>query len=74
MRQGVLIYNKETERIHIRFDLDDYSNGLHCGDCMDVMIHGRWKPTRLEMDFQQHWQLVGVPTFDLVGLRVRIEE
>lgn len=67
---GVLVYNKEMDRIDIRFDLDDYYGGLHCGQCFDVMVGGRWVPTRIEM--VSTWYLVGIKTDNLVGLRVRI--
>ncbi len=67
---GVLVYNKEMDRIDIRFDLDDYYGGLHCGQCFDVMVGGRWVPTRIEM--ARTWYLVGIKTDNLVGLRVRI--
>lgn len=67
---GVLVYNAEMDRIDIRFDIDDYYGGLHCGQCLDVMVGGRWVPTRIEM--ANNWYLVGIKTDDLVGLRVRI--
>ena len=41
-RYGVLVYSKETDRFDIRFDFDDYYGGLHCGQCLDVQIDGRW--------------------------------
>ena len=69
-RCGVLVYNKEMDRIDIRFGLDDYYGGLHCGQCLDVMIGRRWVPTRIEM--ANNWYLVGIKTDSLVGLRVRI--
>lgn len=31
MREGVLIYNQRQERIDIRFSLEEYYGGLHCG-------------------------------------------
>lgn len=70
MKQGALIFNEQTDRYDIRFDLADYYGGLHCGECFDVMIGGKWKPTRIEMG--DNWYLVGVRTADLAGLRVRI--
>lgn len=44
--------------------------GLHCGTCMDVLVGGKWKPTRIEMG--EDWYLVGIRTDELAGLRVRI--
>ena len=70
MKQGALIFDKQTYRYDIRFDLSDYYGGLHCGECFDVMIGGKWKPTRIEMG--ENWYLVGIRTADLSGLRVRM--
>ena len=69
-KTGALIYDEDTARIDIRFDLNSYYGGLHCGECFDVMIGGKWKPTRIE--YGNSWYLVGVQTDDLNGLRVRI--
>lgn len=55
---------------YIRFDLADYYGGLHCGETFDVMVGGRWKPTRIE--YGDNWYLVGIRADDLSGLRVRI--
>ena len=55
MKQGALIFDKTTYRYDIRFDLADYYGGLHCGDCFDVMIGGKWKPTLIEMNPSQEW-------------------
>lgn len=49
MKQGALIFDKQTDRYDIRFDLADYYGGLHCGECFDVMIGGKWRPTRIEI-------------------------
>ena len=70
-RCGVLVYNKERDRIDIRFDLNNYYGGLHCGQCFDVMVGGRWVPTRIEM--ASTWYLVGIQTDNLIGLSVRIK-
>ena len=70
MKQGALIFDEQTDRYDIRFDLADYYGGLHCGETFDVMVGGRWRPTRIEM--AENWYLVGVHADDLSGLRVRI--
>ncbi len=69
-KQGTLIHDPSSGRMDVRFGVDEYYGGLHCGDCFDVMIGNRWTPTRIEMN--DSWYLVGVKTTDLVGLRVRI--
>ncbi len=51
MKQGVLIYDTESERMDVRFGLEEYYGGLHCGTCMDVFVGNRWKPTRIEYDW-----------------------
>lgn len=70
MRQGVLIPDLQSGRMDIRFGLEDYYGGLHCGTTMDVKINGTWIPTRIEMG--DDWYLVGVKTKSLLGLTVRI--
>ena len=73
MKQGVLIHDPESDRMDVRFGLEEYYGGLHCGTCMDVFVDNRWKPTRIELDWGgKGWYLVGVPTDSIVGLRVRM--
>lgn len=69
-RQGALVYDQRSGRYDIRFTLTEYYGGIHCGECMDVMVKGRWVPTCMEM--AEDWYLVGIGTTDLAGLRVRI--
>lgn len=70
MKQGSLFYDPESGRMDIRFGLENYYGGLHCGECMDVLLDGKWTPTRIEM--YDNWYLVGIKTDNLVGLVVRI--
>ncbi len=70
MKQGVLIYDGSSERMDIRFGLEEYYGGLHCGTAMEVLIQNRWIPTRIEMG--EDWYLVGIKADVLTGLRVRI--
>ena len=65
-RTGALVFDELTDRYDIRFDLSDYYGGLHCGDCLEVFVRGKWKPTRME--YGQNWYLVGVRAEDLNGL------
>ena len=48
-KTGALIFDETADRYDIRFDVNDYYGGLHCGDCMEVFVRGKWKPTRMEM-------------------------
>ena len=68
-KQGVLVSDEEWDRMDIRFGIDDYYGGLHCGETMDVLIGGGWIPTRIEKG--DDWYLVGVKTKSLNGLSVR---
>lgn len=70
MKQGALIFDELTDRYDIRFDLAAYYGGLHCGECFDVRVGGKWKPTRIE--YGENWYLVGIRAEDLNGLIVRI--
>ena len=47
MKSGVLVYDRENERMDIRFGLENYYGGLHCGTTFDVLIGRRWIPTRI---------------------------
>ena len=66
-KTGALIFDEQTDRYDIRFDLADYYGGLHCGECMEVFAGGKWKPTRIE--YGENWYLVGIRAEDLNGLR-----
>ena len=68
MKQGALIFDERSDRYDIRFDLADYYGGLHCGETFDVMVGGRWKPTRIE--YGANWYLVGIRADDLSGVGV----
>lgn len=70
MKQGVLVYDAESERMDIRFGLLDYYGGLHCGECLEVLIDDEWIPTRIELG--NFWYLKGICVSDLDGLIVRI--
>ena len=70
MREGTLVYDQRQKRIDIRFGLEEYYGGLHCGETLEVLIDGEWKSTRIEMD--EDWYLVGLRNVELLGLRARI--
>lgn len=73
MKQGVLYFDKESNRFDIRFDVNDYYGGLHCGDFFETLIDGEWVATRIEMNCETNeWYLVGIRVKDLNGLIVRI--
>ena len=39
---GALVFDERTDRYDIRFDLNTYYGGLHCGECFDVFVRGKW--------------------------------
>ncbi len=71
-RRGSLIYDERSGRMDIRFGLEEYYGGLHCGEGMEVMLDGNWIPTRIEMSIGGKWYLVGVDADSLIGLPVRV--
>ena len=71
-RIGTLIYDPSMGRFDIRFGIESYYGGLHCGECFDVKVKDAWIPVRIEMD--EDWYLVGLPKTSLSGLTVRMQE
>lgn len=71
-REGTLCYDRESGRYDIRFSLEEYYGGLHCGECFDVWESGMWVPVRIEME--DDWYLIGLPDVKLDGLIVRIAD
>ena len=69
-REGNLFYDKESGRYDIRFGMESYYGGLHCGECFEVKINDVWVPVRIEMD--EDWYLVGLPLKRLDRLTVRM--
>lgn len=69
-REGNLFYDKESGRYDIRFGMESYYGGLHCGECFEVKTNDVWVPVRIEMD--EDWYLVGLPLKRLDGLTVRM--
>lgn len=68
--EDTLFYDTETGRYDIRFDLESFYGGLHCGECFDVKVKNVWVPVRIEMG--DDWYLVGLNVSRLDGLRVRM--
>lgn len=70
MKEGNMFYDSELGRYDIRFSLNNFYGGLHCGECFDVKVRDTWVPVRIE--FSDQWYLVGLPQTRLDGLTVRI--
>ena len=77
-REGTLVYDRQSGRYDIRFDIDSYYGGLHCGTSFEVLLNDVWIPTRIEFanGGAEGWYLVGLRkhTNDLRlnSLRVRL--
>ncbi len=69
-KMGALVYDAAIDRMDIRYGLNRYHGGLHCGEQLEVLVNRRWFPTRIEKD--KDWYLVGIKTESLIGLLVRI--
>ena len=68
-KEGILIFDRQSYRYDIRFGLNSYYGGLHCGTTFDVLVNDEWTPTRIE--YAEDWFLVGMGGIRLDGLRVR---
>lgn len=71
-RVGSLVFDAASGRYDIRFSLETYYGGLHCGECFEVLVKEVWVPVRIEMNMEQQWYLVGLPARNLSGLVVQI--
>mgnify|MGYP004554285569 FL=1 len=73
MREGRLGYNSSNGRYGILLSDLWLDTGLHCGECLQVLMDGKWMQTRMEMDAERNWYLVGTPyRGDLEYIRARI--
>ena len=73
MREGRLGYNSSNGRYGILSSDLWLDTGLHCGECLQVLMDGKWMQTRMEMDAAQNWYLVGTPyRGDLEYIRANI--
>lgn len=72
--EGILVYDAESSRYQVRYGLEHYSSGLHCGECLSVLgENGVWQDSRIEFSHEMgKWYLVGLHhQIMLDGLRVR---
>ncbi|MDD2981164.1 MAG: DUF5348 domain-containing protein [Hespellia sp.] len=71
-RTGILFYNHGIKRYDIRFGLEEYYDGLQCGECFEVYTGKAWIPVRIETRSNGDGYLVGLPGVAVEGLTVRI--
>jgi len=55
MIHGELIYSQELDRLDIKTESADTIGGLHCGECIEVLLDGVWYPSRVE--YGDDWYL-----------------
>lgn len=71
-RIGTMGYNYNLDRYDVAFPDGTTAGGLHCGQTFDILINGRWISTRIEMDWNTGWYLVGVADSIPFGVKVRL--
>ncbi|MCD8014601.1 MAG: DUF5348 domain-containing protein [Lachnospiraceae bacterium] len=68
--EGVLGFNPSSKRVCIAYT--DHSVDLHCGDCFQIFLDGRWLDTAIEMRWpDREWYLTGFSGRNFLGLRAR---
>ena len=73
MREGRLGYNSNNGRYGILSSDLWIDTGLHCGECLQILMDGKWVENRMEMDAARNWYLVGTPyRGDLEYIQARI--
>ena len=60
IRPGALVYDKASGRYDIRFGLDEYYGGLHCGQCFEVFDGEQWRGGRPVMNLSSKWCFGGI--------------
>ena len=59
MVTGRLGYNSDNDRYGLLVSDIWENDGFHCGECLEVMVDGKWVATRMEMSAGREWYLVG---------------
>lgn len=57
LNAGYLSYNEENDRYGVKKDDKWFVEGLHCGDCLNAFIDGKWVTTSIESDASGNWHL-----------------
>lgn len=60
MREGRLGYNSSNGRYGILSSDLWIDTGLHCGECLEVLVDDKWVPTRMEMNLAREWLSKGI--------------
>lgn len=78
MIKGRLYYIARADRFFLVGDNANDYYALHCGDVLDIFLHGRWKKTSVEAFWRPKgiaaWYLVDTPFHGeaMQGLRARV--
>jgi hypothetical protein len=56
---GVMFFNESAGRLDVAVVGEGSVRGLHAGDCVDVLMGGEWRGTRVE-GYGSEWRLVGL--------------
>lgn len=63
MMAGRLGYNSENGRYGLLVSDLWEDMGFHCGECLEVMVDGKWVKTRMKMSAEQKWYFVDTPYY-----------
>lgn len=76
MIEGRLGYNSSNDRYGVLVSDLWEDSGLHCGECLEVLVDDCWISSRIEMKWTNegnYWYLVRTPYYgNLEYVRVRI--
>lgn len=58
MAEGRLGYNPVNDRYELLVSDLWVNSGFYCGECLEVLVDGKWISTRMEMSAERKWYLV----------------
>lgn len=71
---GRLSYNYGNDRFGIIDSMDLWADdGIHCGECLEILVNDKWQNDRIEMDRQGNWYFVecGLKGDEIEGTKVK---
>ena len=73
MKEGCLTWDANSKRPDIRHHDGSYYGGLHCGDALEALSRGLWRPARIEYRHSSGtWYLEGIENGgEILWLKVR---
>jgi hypothetical protein len=72
MKEGYIYWDGKLGRPDIKYNDGTYYGGLHCGNTLDVLLRGEWRPARIECRYDDTWYLAGIDkSCDIFCLTVR---